>query len=808
MSQYPFLKNYTAILCVFVLGMITVFSGCIDDSDVDETPSGPACKATIRRTAYGIPHITADDYAGLGFGQGYAAAEDRLCIIADQIVKVRSERSLYFGPGENNANIEIDFAYKALQVYPKASVGFAEISGEMRDFITGYAEGYNQFLLEADGEDTPPDCRGKPWIKPISATDLMAYYLDIAMLAGSRNFLDYIAAAAPPSNTSLTRSTRKFEPPPSYGAASNGIVLGRDKTKSGKGMVLSNTHLPWEGELKYHEVHLTIPGQLNVAGVTLSGAVGVLIGFNDNLAWTHTTSTSNQFTVYKLKLSENDSLSYKYDDTEKQISSFTSDIQVLQPDGSLQTFSRAFYRSHYGPMLEAPALGLDWTDETAYTIKDMNAGNYNLLEPFINMARSRNLDEFVNVFRTKGGIPWNNTMAADKNGDVFYADTTLTPNLSSEALAAYKSLLETDLTTSIFKSFDVVLLDGSNSLFEWRNDPSATLEGAIPFDDAPQLRRTDYAANMNDSYWMPNHLNPLAGVSPLYGPERTVLTPRSRMGFTMIQDMGGSDRRFTLEELQTLMFCNRSLTAELFVDDLVAVCLKAGEISVDGEIVELSAVCEILAGWDRRFNLDSPGAVLFREFMGEYGKAEIINGSDLYATPFDPDNPIKTPNTLKPDAAPLNLARAAQRLQKENIPLDASFRGLQFTKKGDEKISVHGGLQVEEGAFNKVHYSDSESMITTIIPRMDRKPVVNSATGLTTEGYLINYGSSYVLTVEFTDNGPEAQAVMAYSQSDNPESPHFTDQTRLYAEKKWRPVLFDTQDILNDPQMTERVVSK
>ena len=54
--------------------------------------------ASIRWTDYGVPHIKADNLQSLAFGSGYAYAHDNICILADQIVKVRSERSKYFGP--------------------------------------------------------------------------------------------------------------------------------------------------------------------------------------------------------------------------------------------------------------------------------------------------------------------------------------------------------------------------------------------------------------------------------------------------------------------------------------------------------------------------------------------------------------------------------------------------------------------------------------------------------------------------------------------------------------------------------------
>ena len=39
------------------------------------------------------------------------------------------------------------------------------------------------------------------------------------------------------------------------------------------------------------------------------------------------------------------------------------------------------------------------------------------------------------------------------------------------------------------------------------------------------------------------------------------------------------------------------------------------------------------------------------------------------------------------------------------------------------------------------------------------------------------HGSSFIMALSFTANGPEAQAILSYSQSGDPQSPHFSDQT-------------------------------
>lgn len=79
-----------------------------------------AYSATITRTDHGIPHIVAADLGSVMFGQGYAFAQDRACTVLDQVVKVRSQRSAWFGPGENDANLTTDFAYLHLGLRDRA----------------------------------------------------------------------------------------------------------------------------------------------------------------------------------------------------------------------------------------------------------------------------------------------------------------------------------------------------------------------------------------------------------------------------------------------------------------------------------------------------------------------------------------------------------------------------------------------------------------------------------------------------------------------------------------------------------------
>src|SRR5438552_747962 len=87
------------------------------------TATAKGYSATIRWASHGIPHILAKNWAGLGFGYGYALASQDLCTIADSYVTVRAQRSRFFGPESSwvfhgnsttNNNLNSDFFFQKI----------------------------------------------------------------------------------------------------------------------------------------------------------------------------------------------------------------------------------------------------------------------------------------------------------------------------------------------------------------------------------------------------------------------------------------------------------------------------------------------------------------------------------------------------------------------------------------------------------------------------------------------------------------------------------------------------------------------
>src|SRR5688572_9240522 len=135
--------------------------------------AAPGYRATVRWTGHGIPHIVADDLGSLAFGQGYAIATLHVCVLADQIVKLRGERARRFGPGENNANIESDFGWLAIDVRDEARRALPRLSADATAMLRGFVAGYNRYLVETRPDALPPDCANADWVQPIDEVDLL-----------------------------------------------------------------------------------------------------------------------------------------------------------------------------------------------------------------------------------------------------------------------------------------------------------------------------------------------------------------------------------------------------------------------------------------------------------------------------------------------------------------------------------------------------------------------------------------------------------------------------------------------------------
>ena len=159
--------------------------------------------------------------------------------------------------------------------------------------------------------------------------------------------------------------------------ASNGWALGGDATASGHGIVMANPHFPWYGEGRFWECHLTLPGELDVYGVSLLGTPGVQMGFNADVAWAHTFSNGHRFTLARLDLLPGEPTTYRHGDTRTTMTPTTYAV-AAEVDGTTTTVERTLWASHMGPMVNLPLLG--WGLEVGFTYRDANLDNTSVIQ--------------------------------------------------------------------------------------------------------------------------------------------------------------------------------------------------------------------------------------------------------------------------------------------------------------------------------------------------------------------------------------------------------------------------------------------
>lgn len=761
-------------------------------------PSASVYKAKVVRTSYGIPHITAEDYGSLGYGEGYAAAEDHVCNIADAIITARGEQAMYFGPGENNKHVMADIVIHALDIPNRAHELLLEVPPRTLELLIGYAAGYNAYLRESEVTSW---CKGDDFVREITVEDLLRRRS--ALVQTVPRMAAMIVGAQPPAGNDANSAAHEIarelyalaaEGVRLNGMGSNGWAIGKDRTENGHGMLLGNPHYPWNGINRFWEKHLIIPGTLNVYGAGIIAGPGVAIGFNENVGWTHTVSNSQRLVLYKLDLVPGDPTSYLYDGQPRKMTARTVSVRIKTGDGKFKTKEHTVWFSHYGPMLVMP--GLEWTETTAFSVRDANAENHYAYSQWLDMAAATDMDAFKEAHRKWNAMPWVNTIATSRDGRAVYLDNSNVGHLSEEAIALWRERVKTDpLTKSVFEKSRMTLLDGSDSRFEWQVDPDTLIEGVVPYDEKPLVDRSDFVFNSNDSYWLTNPSAPLTGYSPLYGPVETPRSLRTRMNAIMLSDLSssgpsGSDGRFSLAEMQQAIFSNRSLIAELLRDELVAACANIDFVEIDSEMVDLKEARRVIAAYNGRLDLDSEGAVLFREWITAYKYAETFTKSNLFAVPFDANDPLNTPRGLADTAVALQkLGHAVQVLNRAGLDLDCTLADTQFAYRSGTRIAVHGGNRYE-GIANLIIAGSGDWRGYKV-----GATKIDGSRFLTDKGYPVIHGSSFVLCLNYTDDGPHAEALLTYSQSGDPTSKHYTDQTRLFAAKQWRPILFSQKAI-------------
>ncbi|WP_181259293.1 penicillin acylase family protein [Pseudoduganella armeniaca] len=757
-------------LNVAALAALSLLSAC--GGGDHRPPDKPRLHASIARTSFGIPHIQAANEEGLGYGIGYAYAEDNFCLLASEVATVNGERSRHFGPDGATSdnpelvvsNLDSDFFFRQWNDDESVATAWAAQPAEVQALMRGYVAGVNRYLAQHGAAGLPQACRNGSWVRPLTERDVIRLMRRITMTTTA--WIGDIATTQPPGAASATRAPARKRLAPRI-TASNAVAVGADASAHGGGLLLGQPHLPWDEAQRFYQLHLTIPGKMDVMGATLPGLPAVAIGFTPQFAWTHTTDTAAHATVYALKLDPADPTRYLVDGQSRPLRRRTISVPVKLADGSLGTRSRTLYSTEDGPLISSGET-LAWTGTTAYVLRDANAVNHRAVAQWYRMNVARSLAELKEANLQLAGNPWNNTIAVDRAGTTLMMDVTPVANLPDDVLAGC-------LVPELAHLADggLFVLDGSRAACAWRDEPGAPQAGTVPTRRLPLLERRDYVQNANDSAWLSNPAAPLTGFSPLVSRDGVPQGARTRLALTALQARL-RDSKLTADDLRAMALDDKVYLAELVLPDVRAWCGTAAVTAA------LRSGCAALSSWSGDAGYDANAGLPYLAAMLGEGPAQ----ESAWLVPFDPRDPVNTPRALNyrdadvAQALAASLTRKVREFDAAGIAANAKLGDFQVSRRGGTTLPIHGGPG-ELGIFNTIDVADEA--------RGGRFEVTG--------------GTSYVQVVELGGGGPRAQALLAYSQSSDPASPHHLDQTRRFAQRQWVTLPFTAAEIAADPAL-------
>jgi penicillin amidase len=197
-------------------------------------------------------------------------------------------------------------------------------------------------------------------------------------------------------------------------AVSNNWVASGKRTASGKPLLANDPHLPASAPSVWHMAHLRAPG-LHVAGVTVPGVPGIIIGHNEHIAWGMTNLDPDVQDLYLENFSADKKNFYETPTGLREAEVRNEEIKVRKglTDASTDIVNFEVTKTRHGPIIlesEGKRYALRWTALDAERTE---------FDAFYKINRARDWNEFRDALSIYSG-PTQNFVYADVAGHIGY----------------------------------------------------------------------------------------------------------------------------------------------------------------------------------------------------------------------------------------------------------------------------------------------------------------------------------------------------------------------------------------------------
>ncbi|MFZ9262789.1 MAG: penicillin acylase family protein [Chitinophagaceae bacterium] len=204
--------------------------------------------------------------------------------------------------------------------------------------------------------------------------------------------------------------TQDFKPNPSNG--SNNWAVSGSRTQSGKPILSNDPHLGLTLPSIWFEIQLHTKAY-NSYGVSFPGLPGVVIGFNDSIAFGFTNAGRDVKDYYEIKFQDESKSAYWFNGEWKNA---TQRVEKIKVKGSNEILDTVAY-TVFGPVIYDKSFKNDLSNEKAYALRWVAHDTSNILKMWLLLNRAKNYEDYHHAI-SYFNVPGQNMIFASHTGDI------------------------------------------------------------------------------------------------------------------------------------------------------------------------------------------------------------------------------------------------------------------------------------------------------------------------------------------------------------------------------------------------------
>jgi len=401
-----------------------------------------------------VPHVRAEQENDAYFVQGYLHARFRLWQMEFQTLATAGRLSEVVG--EKALNYDRTQRRIGLVHGAENALGEMEKDPEMKLVLDAYTAGVNSYIRSLNASTMPIEYKllgyqpeawnnlktalfTKALTNTLSGFDRDFEQTNALRLLGEDNFralfpevpdsLDPVIPrgtafahadtipVAPPTADSLYYHRKdsiwfngEYKPDPSNG--SNNWVVSGSRTKSGKPILCNDPHLSLTLPSIWYEMQISCP-TYSAYGVTFPGIPGVVIGFNENVAFGFTNSGRDVKDYYEIRFKDDTRSQYWFNGQWKDADRRIEHIRIKGAPEFLDTVAYTVF----GPATYDASFKDKLHDGKAYALRWTAHDPSDILRMWYQLNRAKNYADYEAAIQ-HFNVPGQNMVFASKDGDI------------------------------------------------------------------------------------------------------------------------------------------------------------------------------------------------------------------------------------------------------------------------------------------------------------------------------------------------------------------------------------------------------